>query len=277
MGILYIVATPIGNLEDITLRALRILKEVSLIAAEDTRHTRQLLTHFDIHTPLTSYFEHSKLQKLDVIKNALELGDVALVSDAGTPTINDPGYELIKYVIECGFTVSPIPGPSSTIAALSTSGLPTDSFLFLGYLPRKTGERNEIFTQIKEHPYTIIFLESPNRLVSSLKDMYDFFGDRRVVVSREITKKFEEVIRGTLSEVIQKVGKEPKGEIVLVLEGRSTLAQEKLSEEKIISLIQAALELGEPIKEVASELAKSTGYERRVLYQMALEIKQNQK
>lgn len=276
MGILYIVSTPIGNLEDITLRALRILKEVRLIAAEDTRHTRQLLTHFDIHTPLTSYFEHNKLQKLDAIKNALELGDVALVSDAGTPTINDPGYELIKYIIEAGFSVSPIPGPSSTIAALSTSGLPTDSFLFLGYLPRKSGERVELLNGIKTHPYTLIFLESPNRLLSSLRDMRQFFGERQVVVAREITKKFEQVLRGTISEVIDRIGPEPKGEIVLLLAGSKLEEMETISEEKLLSMVAEAVRKGDQIKEIASDLAKITGYDRRAIYQMALGIRNNE-
>src|SRR6185369_834005 len=159
MGILYLVATPIGNLEDISARALRILREARLIAAEDTRHTRKLLTHFDIHTPLTSYFEHNKLSKLDIILTALAEADVALVSDAGTPAINDPGYELVKAALAAGHTVSPIPGPSAPVAALAASGLPTDSFLYLGYLPRKSADRREVLRSVYELPHTLIFLE----------------------------------------------------------------------------------------------------------------------
>src|SRR5689334_11101461 len=152
MGILYLVATPIGNLEDISARALRTLREARMIAAEDTRHTRQLLTHFDIHTPLTSYYEHNKLAKLDTILTALADADVALVSDAGTPAINDPGYELVRAALAAGHTVSPVPGPSAPVAALAASGLPTDTFLYLGYLPRKSGERRELLRSVEGLP-----------------------------------------------------------------------------------------------------------------------------
>ena len=164
MGNLYLVATPIGNLEDISQRALRLLRQVNLIAAEDTRQTRKLLAHFDIHTPLTSYFEHNKLGKIEQILAALERGDVALVSDAGTPGLNDPGFELVRSALAAGFTVSPVPGPSAPIAALVASGLPTDAFLYLGYLPRKSSERQQMLREVAELPYTLIFLETPHRL-----------------------------------------------------------------------------------------------------------------
>src|SRR5512140_1776589 len=195
MGTLYLVATPIGNLEDMSPRAIRILREARLIAAEDTRHTRQLLTHFDIHTPLTSYYEHNKLAKLETILAALAEGDVALVSDAGTPAINDPGYELVRAALAAGHTVSPIPGPSAPLAALAASGLPTDAFLYLGYLPRKSAERRELLTGVAALPYTLIFLETPHRLLEALDDLLAALGDRPMAAARELTKLHEQVYR----------------------------------------------------------------------------------
>src|SRR5574341_936770 len=171
MGTLYLVATPIGNLEDMSPRAVRILREVALIAAEDTRHTGKLLKHFEIPTPLTSYFEHNKLQKIDTILSKLADGDVAVVSDAGTPAINDPGYELVKAALAAGFDVRPVPGPSAPLAALTVSGLPADSFLYLGYLPHKAGERRTKLRQVEKLPYTLIFLEPPYRIVEALEDL----------------------------------------------------------------------------------------------------------
>jgi len=171
MGTLFLVATPIGNLEDISARALRTLRQVRLIAAEDTRVTRKLLTHFDLHTPLVSYFEHNKITRLDAILERLGEGDVALVSDAGTPGLNDPGYELVRAAIGAGHTVSPVPGPASPIAALVCSGLPADSFLYLGYMPRKSSERRESLASVAELPYTMIFLESPHRVVAALAEI----------------------------------------------------------------------------------------------------------
>ncbi|MEJ2758898.1 MAG: 16S rRNA (cytidine(1402)-2'-O)-methyltransferase, partial [Anaerolineales bacterium] len=199
MSTLYLVATPIGNLEDLSPRAIRILKEVRLVAAEDTRRTAKLMTHFQIDTPSTSYYDHNKGHKTEAILNALEKGDVALVSDAGTPGLNDPGYLLVKLALEAGHTVSPIPGPSAPIAALVVSGLPTDHFLYLGYLPRKQGERKRSIEEVKSLPYTLIFFETPHRLDDSLKDLEALLGDRQVAVAGELTKMFEDVYRGTLS------------------------------------------------------------------------------
>lgn len=272
MGTLYLVATPIGNLEDITLRALRILKDVQLIAAEDTRHTRGLLTHFGISTPTTSYFEHNKLQKVDQILNALAQGDVALVSDAGTPTINDPGFELVREALSAGYPVSPIPGSSSPIAALSASGLPTNAFLFLGYVSRKKKEREDVFADLAQAPYTLIFLESPNRLSDTLESVDTVFHDRQVVVAREITKKFEEFLRGTARELIEKLSESPKGEIVLMIEGnREKPLPEKI--EDMDSLIGSMLAEGEHVKSIAALLAVGSGIEKKKIYQRALEIK----
>lgn len=217
------VSTPIGNLEDITLRALRILKEVDLIAAEDTRRTGLLLKHFGIETPLTSYFEGNELKKGEWLMSRLKEGErIALVSDAGTPGISDPGYRLVRLAIENGIPVIPIPGPSAIITALSTSGLPTDAFLFKGFLPHKSKRRREILQEVKEVRETLIFYESPHRLLKTLNDIYEILGDRNIVLARELTKVFEEILRGRVSELIEKIrGRKLKGEITLVVSGRT--------------------------------------------------------
>jgi 16S rRNA (cytidine1402-2'-O)-methyltransferase len=222
-GTLYIVSTPIGNLEDITLRALSILKEVDLIAAEDTRHTSILLKHFGIQKPLTSYFEGNELRKREWIISRLNQGDqVALVSDAGTPGISDPGFRLIQIAIENQIPIVPIPGPSAVIAALSVSGLPTDSFLFKGFLPHKSKKRKDLLKQLAEIKETLIFYESPHRLNETLKDILDILGDREIVLTRELTKIYEEILRGKVSEVQKQTGtRKLKGEITLVVEGKT--------------------------------------------------------
>jgi 16S rRNA (cytidine1402-2'-O)-methyltransferase len=222
MGTLYLIATPIGNLEDMSPRAVRILKESTLIAADDTRHTGKLLKHFEIDTPLTSYFEHNKLNKLDFILEKLAGGDVALVSDAVTPAINDPGYELVKAALASGWNVVPIPGPSAPIAALTVSGLPTDSFLYLGYLPHKAGDRRKSLGQVADLTYTLIFFETPHRILESLEDILSTLGDRRICVAREMTKMYEEYWRGNVSGAIEYFkSKEPRGEFTLVIEGKT--------------------------------------------------------
>ena len=221
-GILYIVSTPIGNLDDITLRALKTLRNVDLIAAEDTRRTRKLLSHFDIHTPLVSYFEGNELRRLDKLLSHLRGGkEIALVSDAGTPGISDPGYRLIHHAIENGISVIPIPGPSAVIAALSISGLPTDSFTFIGFLPRKGGKRRKLLEKLRDLDETSILYESPYRLAATLEDVLGACGDRKIVVTRELTKAFEEVIRGRISDVIDTLrGRTIRGEITIVLAGK---------------------------------------------------------
>ena len=222
-GTLYIVSTPIGNLEDITLRALRILKEVDLIAAEDTRHTGLLLRHFGIQKPLTSYFEGNELKKREWILSRLKQGDrIALVSDAGTPGISDPGFRLIQMVIENQIPIIPIPGPSAVIAALSVSGLPTDAFLFKGFLPHKSKKRRDLLKQLEETKETLIFYESPHRLTETLKDILDILGDREIVLTRELTKIYEEVLRGKVSEIQNQLAERKlKGEITLVISGKT--------------------------------------------------------
>ncbi|RKU10651.1 16S rRNA (cytidine(1402)-2'-O)-methyltransferase [Candidatus Poribacteria bacterium] len=220
-GVLYIVSTPIGNLEDITLRALRTLKEVDLIAAEDTRHTRRLLVHYEIDTPTTSYFEGNQIQKGERLVARLKTGEsIALVSDAGTPTISDPGYRLLIQCIDADIAIIPIPGPSACIAAASIAGLPLHNFVFEGFLSPKSGRRKRQLAELSEEKRTLIFYESPHRIVVFLQDVLDVFGDRQVSVARELTKKFEEVLRGTVTEAIQKFQEtSPRGEFTIVIEG----------------------------------------------------------
>src|SRR4030066_1828634 len=222
-GILYIVSTPIGNREDITLRALRILKEVDLIAAEDTRHTSLLLRHFGIQTSLTSFFEGNELKKREFILSKLKKGDqIALVSDAGTPGISDPGFRLIQTAIENQIPIIPIPGPSAVIAALSVSGLPTDAFLFKGFLPHKSKKRRDLLRQLEEVKATLIFYESPHRISETLRDILEILGDREIVLTRELTKVYEEIIRGKVSEILNQIGDRTlKGEITLVISGKT--------------------------------------------------------
>ena len=273
MGILYIVATPIGNLEDITLRALRILREVGLIAAEDTRRTRQLLTHFDIHTPVTSYFEHNKLAKLSAIRSALEAGDVALVSDAGTPTINDPGFELVRQMVAEGIKVCPIPGASSPIAGLSASGLATDAFTYLGYAPRKNKERKELLLAFLEHRATLVFLESPNRVRDFLEVVANVMGDRQVVIGREITKKFEEFLHGTARQLLEKLPPEPLGEMVVMISGAVAQEKQAATLEEAMEYVQALLAEGKRVKEATNEVSLKTGIDKKTLYQEAIRRK----
>jgi 16S rRNA (cytidine1402-2'-O)-methyltransferase len=222
-GSLYIVSTPIGNREDITLRALHILKEVDLIAAEDTRHTILLLRHFGIQTPLTSYFEGNELKKKEFILSKLKQGHrVALVSDAGTPGISDPGFRLIQTAIENQIPIIPIPGPSAVITALSVSGLPTDAFLFKGFLPHKPKKKKDFLQQLEGIRETLIFYESPHRLSETLNNIFDILGDREMVLTRELTKVYEEVIRGKVSEIQTQIGERKlKGEITLVISGKT--------------------------------------------------------
>jgi 16S rRNA (cytidine1402-2'-O)-methyltransferase len=222
-GTLFIVSTPIGNLEDITIRAVRVLKEVGVIAAEDTRHTKQLCTHFGITTPLTSYHDFNKEEKTAVLLERLRSGvSVALVSDAGTPVISDPGYFLITRSIEAGIRVVPVPGPSAVLAALAASGLPTDAFRFEGFLPRKDGPRSKRIESLREDSASLILFESPHRIGKLLASLRAILGNRRAVLARELTKRFEEFHRGTLDELLTQVqGHPPKGEITLVVEGVS--------------------------------------------------------
>jgi len=218
MPVLYVIATPIGNLEDVSLRALRVLKEVKLIAAEDTRTTRRLLNAYNIGTPLTSYHEHSKRAKLNHLLDYLETQDLALVSEAGMPGLSDPGYDLVVAAVERGIPVVPIPGASAVITALVVSGLPTDQFVYVGFLPRRQGQRQRILRSIQDEPRTIVAFETPHRLRETLADIHEILGDRRVCVCRELTKVHEEIFRGRVSQAKQHFV-EPRGEFSLVIEG----------------------------------------------------------
>ncbi len=281
MGTLYLVATPIGNLEDISPRALKVLREAVLIAAEDTRHTGKLLQRFGIENKLTSYWEHNKLNKLDFILDHLSKGDVALVSDAGTPGINDPGYELVRAALASGFDVLPVPGPSAPVSALSVSGLPTDSFLYLGYLPHKSGERRSALEQVSNFPYTLIFLETPHRIADSLADILAMLGDRRICVAREMTKLHEEYWRGTVSGAVEHfTSKEPRGEFTLVIEGRAkapkggyALESEKWDESELLEAVKKGVAMGKSAKELSVELAELSGWNKKEVYALINSMK----
>jgi len=221
-GKLFLVSTPIGNMDDITKRAIEVLKNSDLIACEDTRRTLKLLKKYDINRPLESYFDHNKEKKTPYLLGLLDKGkSVALVSDSGTPCISDPGFYLVKKVIEKGYKLFTVPGPSSILSALILSGLPTDRFVFEGFLPKKRGKRKARITQLKEEERTIIIFESPFRILSLLKELKEILGERRISVSRELTKVYEETTRGNLSDLINQLeGKKPKGEFIIVLEGK---------------------------------------------------------
>jgi 16S rRNA (cytidine1402-2'-O)-methyltransferase len=270
-GTLYIVATPIGNLEDITLRAIRTLKEVDIIAAEDTRHTQTLLRHFSINTPLTSYHEHNERAKTGQLVARLERGEsVALVSDAGTPGISDPGYRLVLEATRRGIRVVPIPGPSALIAALSASGLPTDGFNFRGFLPTRKRERRSKLQELRLERYSIVVYETPHRLKESLDDIREIFGDRRMVMGREITKLHEEFLRGRISEVIAEVSRrEIRGEVALIIEGCSDV--DPPSEEALRDEIAELVAEGLRIKEIAEVLGEKYGYSKRQIYGLAMD------
>ena len=272
MPTLYVVPTPIGHLEDITLRALRVLREVRLIAAEDTRTTRILLNRYEIATPLTSYHEHNKLSKLDVIFAALEEGDVALVSDAGTPGISDPGAELISEAIARGMRVEPLPGPSALLPALVASGLPTDGFLFAGFPPRKPGARATFLGALAAEPRTLVFYESPNRLTDLLEAVITALGDRPVCVARELSKIHEEFVRGTARSALAHYTEQPpRGEIVLVVAGAPVTPPEVWDEARVRAALLERLEDGEALSAAAKALARDTGWDRRAIYQLGLD------
>jgi 16S rRNA (cytidine1402-2'-O)-methyltransferase len=275
MGTLYLVATPIGNLEDITLRALRLLKEAQLIAAEDTRQTAKLLQRYEISTPTISYHEHNKLSRVGEVLDALSRGDVALVSDAGTPGLNDPGYELVLAALEAGYNVSAAPGPASPVMALVLSGLPTEAFLYLGYLPRKPSERRARLQTVAAQPYTLIFLETPHRLLEALEDLQKVLGNRRMAVARELTKLHEEVFRGTVREAIERFTLDaPRGEFTLVVAGLQEAAEEPVwDESRLVSVLREGLREGISQSRLAAEAAAKSGWQRRDVYRKIVELK----
>lgn len=273
-SVLYIVSTPIGNLGDITLRALEVLKDVDLIACEDTRTTKKLLTRYGIDRPLTSYHEHNESEKARELVSLLEGGkSVALVSDAGTPTVSDPGFRLVKLALERGIKVVPIPGPSAVISALSVSGLPTSSFSFFGFPPRTKKQLGEFLEDIKSYPGTLIFYESPKRIVKTLDIMAEVLGDRGISLSREITKLHEETLRGTISEVTAELRsrKEIKGEVTLVIEG-STSKEEELSAQDVDRLLMELKKEGLTLKGAVEEISSKTGFSKSKTYKRALYV-----
>jgi len=274
VGILYIVPTPLGNLEDITLRALRILREVSLIATEDTRTTGRLLKHFEISCPLISYHEHSKGTRLEQVLEALTKGDVALVSEAGTPLLSDPGYKLVRAAIEQDFEVISLPGPSALTAALPASGLPTDQFLFLGFLPRKSSERRRMIEDISEQLATLIFFETPHRLRAALADMIEILGgERSIAVCRELTKLHEEIWRGTLAGASQEWNeREPRGEFTLVVAG-ATPTVAGWNESQVEAALAEALAAGMTTKDAVRQVTDQSGWPKRKVYALAQGMK----
>jgi len=272
VGTLYLVSTPIGNLEDISARGLRILRQARLIAAEDKRQTQKLLNHYEIQARLVSYHAHSPARVRELLLSELASGDVALVSDAGTPVLNDPGYELVCAALEAGHTVSPIPGPSAPIAALVASGLPPDAFLYLGYLPRKAGDRRRLLGEIAPLSYTLIFLEAPHRIQEALADLEEALGDRQVAVAREITKVHEEFFRGRLSQARARFASGPtRGEFKLVVAGSPAKAV-AWNADQVQAALREKIEQGLPPTQVASQLAAQSGWPRRTLYQLIKEI-----
>ncbi|HXG36148.1 MAG TPA: 16S rRNA (cytidine(1402)-2'-O)-methyltransferase [Dehalococcoidia bacterium] len=267
MPTLYLVATPIGNLEDVSLRGLRVLREVSLIAAENTRTARKLLSHYGIKARLTSYTEHNKRAKIPLLLKALEQGDVALVSEAGMPAISDPGGDLVQAAAEAGHTVVAVPGPSAVITALAVSGLPTRQFTYLGFLPRRSGERRRLLALLAGESRTIVAFESPHRLRETLADLLSALGDRRIAVCRELTKLYEEVFRGMVSEALAHF-EAPRGEFTLVIEGASDSAQAAPDEASLREDLLRLRAAGKSAREATAEVAKRYGLSRREVYRV---------
>ncbi|MFQ5874499.1 MAG: 16S rRNA (cytidine(1402)-2'-O)-methyltransferase [Dehalococcoidia bacterium] len=267
---LYVVGTPIGNLEDISLRALNVLREVSLIAAEDTRKTRRLLARYDIKAPLTSYHEHNKTTRLPRLLEHLQNEDIALVSEAGMPGLSDPGYELIRAAIERGIEVVPVPGPSAVVTALVVSGLPAHSFVYLGFLPRRKGERRRLLASLADETRTMVAFEAPHRLLATLRDISDLFGQRRLALCRELTKLHEEVFRGTANQALQHF-QEPRGEFTLVIEGAASDRNREVGIELMEELARLRKQ-GVKGREAVSRVAQAFGIPRNRVYRAWLEV-----
>ena len=268
MPVLYVVSTPIGNLEDITLRALRTLQEAGLIAAEDTRVTRKLLERHGVSTPVTSYNEHNKRAKTPRLVAELAEKDVALVSDAGTPGINDPGADLVSAASEAGIPVVPVPGPSSITAAVSVSGIAGDGFVYLGFLPRRRGDRKRALGAAADSEVPLVLLETPHRLLDSLEDVLDVLGDRSIVVCRELTKLHEEIFRGSVSET-QEHFQEPRGEFCIVVEGAGEEpGMASRPESTAVPLLNELRERGARAKNSVALVAAATGLPKKRVYEL---------
>ena len=273
-GRLFVVSTPIGNLEDITLRAVTVLKNCDVIACEDTRNTKKLLARHGIETPLTSYHEHNEVEKSPNLLERLRDGkDMALVSDAGTPSVSDPGWRLVSLSIENNIEVVPVPGPSAVLSALVVSGLPTDSFLFLGFFPKTVGKKKELLKDVERYPYTLVFYESARRLSRTLSLMLEILGDRNICVAREMTKLYEEALRGSLSEVISVLSEREalKGEVTVVVEG-SGEGRKEASADVAREMLRLLRGKGFSLSEAVSLVSGTFGVSRNGIYRMALEI-----
>ncbi len=271
-GILYIVATPIGNLEDITLRAIRTLGEVQLIAAEDTRRTKILLDSYGINTPITSLHDHNELKKSSQLVAKLNEGtNIAYVSDAGTPGISDPGYIFVKQAIAESIRVVPVPGPVAAVAALNASGLPMDSFVFFAFLPSRRGKRRQLLESIKEETKTLVFYESPNRLLDTIEDVSQILGDRQISISRELTKMYEETMRGSVSEVRESLqGKKIKGEITLVIAGAVRDNTGCTTEEIRVKIQEARKDPDSSTRDIVDALSEELDMPRKEIYKQVI-------
>ncbi|NTV63584.1 MAG: 16S rRNA (cytidine(1402)-2'-O)-methyltransferase [Oscillochloris sp.] len=287
MGVLFLVATPIGNLEDITMRALRVLREVRLIAAEDTRHTQRLLGHYQITTHCISYHEHNKLARLETILAALSEGDVALVSDAGTPGVSDPGYELVCACIAAGYTITPVPGPSAPVAALTASGLPSDRFVFVGFLPRRGPERRALLEDLADLTLSLVCFEAPHRLAEALADIRAVLGDRQIVLAKDLTKRFEDLRRCSVDEALAwAAGAPPRGEYTLVIAGQPPGGERKRdrkrllapafseppSEAEIARRLRELRDQGQGGSTAAKIVARELGLQKGVVYEVWLNL-----
>ena len=273
-GVLYLVSTPIGNLEDITLRALRVLKEVDLIACEDTRRTRVLLAHYGIETAVTSLYDEIERKKGEALVGKLAEGrSIAYVSDAGTPLISDPGYRLVRLAIEGRIPVVPVPGPSAVIAALTVAGLPSDRFAFFGFLPEKSSRRQSFLRELKDLPVTLVFYESPRRVIESLRDIRDVLGERQVAVTRELTKLFEEIKRGPVSGVLGEMeGADVRGEITLLVQGAGDKTPAGDDEiEEWVRRLEEREDLS--TKDLASRIAAELDLPRKRVYDLVVRLR----
>jgi 16S rRNA (cytidine1402-2'-O)-methyltransferase len=275
IGVLYVVATPIGNREDITLRALNILREVDLIAAEDTRKSGSLLAHYQIKNRLVSFHEHNEKKRTpELIGKLLDGMTIALVSNAGTPSVSDPGYRLIEAAIANKITVTPIPGVTAATAAMSVSGLPTDSFVFIGFAPKKKGKRLKFLTEMSAEPRPLIFYESPKRILSLMEEILFCMGDRNAMLAREMTKLYEEFLRGTVSQILKTIKTRPafKGECTLLVAGAE--ASEQINSEIVKTEIKAALQNGQNgLSQIARAIAKKYGLPKNEVYDLALKVR----
>ena len=277
-GKLYLCATPIGNLDDITLRVLNTLKEVDLIAAEDTRHSIKLLNHFDIKTPMTSYHEFNKVEKARVLVEKMKEGtNIALITDAGTPGISDPGEELVKQCYEAGIELTSLPGPAACITALTISGMATRRFAFEAFLPSDKKEKQRILEELKSETRTIILYEAPHRLVRTMEELLEALGDRRITICRELTKKYESVFKSTLGEILAYHRENPpKGECVMIIEGKSFQELKEQSQEEFLKIplsehMNRYMDQGYSKKEAMKLVAKDRGVGKREIYQQLLE------